>query len=285
MHIFYKWLNWKWSRFETIKPLLWKCEVLLSIISNCFLSRPCILPVLSCSIISQHTVSPEPPLNILHWKEQVAALSMPTCWGLWWEALLSEQRCWMKDFCFPHHILSRSTGIVIALFSAWCLPWLQLCPQFHEIMYVSEVSAQPLNGFVPVKHAETAAVRYPRKNKVNRSIKAFGIRSQPTAALLSSWKWWWRGGPAKGLGAAMPLLKAQSACVFNETASCDNVSCKLTFLQFPTKWMLTIKGVVLSLFPKADSTQKKKGCTWEGENEAHHLLSPAAQSKMVLRDC
>lgn len=210
---------------------------------------------------------------------------MPTCWGLWWEALLSEQRCWMKDFCFPHHILSRSTGIVIALFSAWCLPWLQLCPQFHEIMYVSEVSTQPLNGFVPVKHAETAAVRYPRKNKVNRSIKAFGIRSQPTAALLPSWKWWWRGGPAKGLGAAMPLLKAQSACVLNETASCDNVGCKLTFLQFPTKWMLTIKGVVLSLFPKADSTQKKKGCTWEGENEAHHLLSPAARSKTVLRDC
>lgn len=239
MHIFCKWLNWKWSRFETVKPLRWKCEVLLSIISNCFLSRPCILPVLSCSIISQCNLRPEPPHNISHRKNEVAGLLVPTCWGLWREALLSEQRCWVGDFCFPHHTLSRSIGIVVALSSAWCLPWSQLYPQFHEIMYVTEVSAQHLNGFVPVKHAEI--VRYPRRNKVNYSIKAFDIRSQPTAALFSSWKWWWRGGPAKGRHAAMPLLKAQSACVLNLTVFCDDVGCKLTFLQFFNFWILPSK--------------------------------------------
>lgn len=46
---------------------------------------------------------------------------------------------------------------VTALSSAWCVSCLQLCPQSHEILCVTEVGAQrvSLNWFLPAEDSET----------------------------------------------------------------------------------------------------------------------------------
>lgn len=81
----------------------------------------------------------------------------------------------------------------------------------------------------------------------------------------------------------MQLLKVFSACISDMAAACDNTECKLTFLPFSTTCVLMIKGIVLGMvvfsLPKRDSVQQRKGSACEGQNEAHHLPAPAAQSK------
>lgn len=72
----------------------------------------------------------------------------------------------------------------------------------------------------------------------------------------------------QGLGAAGPLFKVHSVCI-----TCN--------LPFPINGVLMTKGTVSGMvvaLPKSDSAQQI-----ERENEAHHLFSPAAQSKMILR--